>query len=111
MDYLARVLEAELDDLLTSLPALAIEGAKGVGKTAMASRRAQTIHALDDPQQLELAAADPRRLLSSDPPILIDEWQRLPQSWDLVRRAVDDGAKAGSFLLTGSASPDGTGTH
>ncbi len=109
--YLPRVLEAELDDLLTSLPALAIEGAKGVGKTAMASRRARTTQALDDPEQLELATADPKRLLSSDPPVLIDEWQRLPQTWDLVRRAVDNGAKAGSFLLTGSALPGGTGAH
>jgi predicted AAA+ superfamily ATPase len=111
MDYLPRVLEAELDELLAALPALAIEGPKGVGKTATASRRAATIHALDDPEQLELARADPKRLLSSDLPILIDEWQRLPQVWDLIRRAVDAGAKAGSFLLTGSASPDGTGTH
>jgi hypothetical protein len=111
MDYLPRVLEAELDELLVALPALAIEGPKGVGKTATASRRAATIHALDDPEQLELARADPKRLLSSDLPILIDEWQRLPQLWDLVRRAVDAGAEAGSFLLTGSASPEGTGTH
>lgn len=111
MEYLPRVLEAELDELFASLPALAIEGAKGVGKTAMASRRAKTIHALDDPEQLELATADPKRLLATDTPILIDEWQRLPQTWDLVRRAVDKGAAEGSFLLTGSASPDGTGTH
>jgi predicted AAA+ superfamily ATPase len=111
MEYLPRVLEAELDELFASLPALAIEGAKGVGKTAMASRRAKTIHALDDPEQLELATADPKRLLATDTPILIDEWQRLPQTWDLVRRAVDKGAAAGSFLLTGSASPDGAGTH
>lgn len=111
MDYLPRVLEAELGELFASLPALAIEGAKGVGKTAMASRRSKTVRALDDPEQLELATADPKRLLSAETPILIDEWQRLPQTWDLVRRAVDDGAKAGSFLLTGSASPEGTGTH
>jgi uncharacterized protein len=111
MSYLPRVLEAELDELHSSLPALAIEGPKGVGKTAMASRRAETIHALDDPGQLELAAADPGRLLDAEPPILIDEWQRLPEIWDLVRRAVDDGAAPGRFLLAGSASPDGTGTH
>lgn len=111
MDYLPRTLEAELDELLASLPAIAIEGAKGVGKTVIASRRAKAIHALDDPEQLELAAADPKRLLSAEAPILIDEWQRLPQTWDLVRRAVDDGAKAGSFLLTGSTSPGGMGTH
>jgi predicted AAA+ superfamily ATPase len=110
-NYLARVLEPEMDELLVSLPALAIEGAKGVGKTATASRRARTIYALDDPEQLELATADPSRLFSAAAPILIDEWQRLPQIWDLVRRAVDDGARPASFLLAGSASPDGTGTH
>ncbi|MGZ8650042.1 MAG: ATP-binding protein, partial [Solirubrobacteraceae bacterium] len=40
-----------------------------------------------------------------------DEWQRLPQVWDLVRRAVDDGAPPGSFLLTGSALPVPPPTH
>lgn len=111
MDYLSRSLEPELDELFASLPALAIEGPKGVGKTAMAALRAETICSLDDPEQLELAEADPKRLLSADTPILIDEWQRLPQTWDLVRRAVDAGAEAGSFLLTGSASPSDSGTH
>lgn len=43
--------------------------------------------------------------------MLVDEWQRLPAVWDLVRRAVDDGAEPGSFLLTGSAIPDPPPTH
>jgi len=44
--------------------------------------------------------------------VLIDEWQRLPQMWDAVRRAVDRGAPAGRFLLTGSATPrKGIDTH
>lgn len=111
MKYLPRVIEAELDELLSALPAIAIEGPKGIGKTVLASRRSQTIYALDDPGQLELAAADPGRLLDADPPILIDEWQRLPETWDLVRRAVDAGAEEGRFLLTGSVSPEGAGTH
>jgi uncharacterized protein len=111
MGYLARLLEPELDELFDSLPAIAIEGPKGVGKTAMASRRARTIHALDDPEQLALAKADPQRLLSAETPILIDEWQRLPETWDLIRRAVDAGAGPSSFLLTGSASPGGIDTH
>lgn len=58
-----------------------------------------------------MAEADPARLLGGEPPVLIDEWQRLPQVWDLVRRAVDDGAPPGSFLLTGSALPDPLPTH
>lgn len=111
MAYRPRILDNELGELLAFLPAIAIEGAKGVGKTETASRRAATVHMLDDPDRLALAAADPRRLLRSDPPILIDEWQRLPETWDLVRRAVDAGAEPGQFLLTGSASPDGAGRH
>jgi uncharacterized protein len=111
MSYRTRVVEQELDELLASLPAIAIEGAKGVGKTETASRRATTVHRLDDPDSLALAEADPKRLLGSDPPVLLDEWQRLPEAWDLVRRAVDAGAEPGRYLLTGSASPDGGGRH
>lgn len=111
MRYKTRVLDQELDEILGSLPALAIEGPKGVGKTETASRRAATIHRLDDPARLSVAEADPERLLDEKKPILLDEWQRLPETWDLVRRAVDQGAAPESFLLTGSASPDGAGRH
>lgn len=109
--YLQRVVDEELGELVSSLPAVAIVGAKGVGKTATASRRATTVHALDDPAQRSVAQADPARLLDSAPSILIDEWQYLPECWDLVRRAVDAGADPGRFLLTGSASPAGVETH
>lgn len=109
--YWHRLVDDELDELMPSLAALALEGAKGVGKTATASRRASTIYRLDDPAQRSVAVADPTRLVEGNPPILIDEWQHVPESWDLVRRAVDDGAFAGSFLLTGSASPAKLSTH
>jgi uncharacterized protein len=109
--YRARILDTELDALLPHLPALAIEGAKGVGKTFTASQRAGSQHLLDDQGQLAIARAAPARLVTSTPPVLIDEWQRLPETWDLVRRAVDQGAPPGTFLLTGSASPKGLGTH
>ncbi|MGH2902492.1 MAG: ATP-binding protein [Solirubrobacteraceae bacterium] len=104
-------MDEELDELLLSLPALALEGAKGVGKTVTGSRRAETIHGLDDPVQRSIALADPARLLEAPGPILIDEWQRVPESWDLVRRAVDAGVAPGRFLLTGSALPAGLSTH
>jgi uncharacterized protein len=109
--YLQRVVDEELGELVSSLPAVAIVGAKGVGKTATASRRATTVHALDDPAQRNVAHADPARLLDSPPPVLIDEWQYIPECWDLVRRAVDAGADPGRFLLTGSTSPAGVETH
>ncbi|MGH3750227.1 MAG: hypothetical protein ACRDT8_22830, partial [Micromonosporaceae bacterium] len=85
-EYRERVVDLELDDLLAGLAAVAIEGPKGVGKTATAQRRSRAIFALDDPLQAELLTADPRMIERVDGPVLIDEWQRLPALWDVVRR-------------------------
>jgi uncharacterized protein len=106
-DYRRRVLDPLLDELFApgGLRAIAIEGAKGVGKTSTALQRARTVHRLDDAALLAVARADPALLVAGEKPVLIDEWQRLPQSWDVVRRAVDAGARGGSFLLAGSAQP------
>jgi predicted AAA+ superfamily ATPase len=109
--YLRRVVDDELDELMSSLAAIALEGPKAVGKTETASRRVSTVYPLDDRDQRNVALSDPRRLLEGDPPILIDEWQRVPETWDLVRRDVDRGAEAGRYLLTGSASPSEGSTH
>ena len=92
-------------------PSGALTVAKGVGKTATASQSATTVHALDVPDQRALAEADPARLLEDPPPVLLDEWQFVPELWDRVRRAVDAGADPGQFLLTGSSSPVERGTH
>lgn len=109
--YRRRIVDDELDELLRGLSAIAIEGPKGVGKTRTALQRAKTVHRLDDPAEFAVAQADPARLLQGEPPVLIDEWQRLPEVWDIVRRAVDDGAPPGSYLLTGSAVPEPPPTH
>lgn len=107
LPYVPRVVDAELDAILPALPAIALEGAKAVGKTRTALQRARTMHRLTEPGQRAVIEADPGRLVEpgQEPPVLIDEWQRLPASWDLVRDAVDAGAPPGQFLLTGSAAP------
>lgn len=110
-DYIPRIVEAELDDLLEGSPAISLEGPRGVGKTETARRRARTRHELDRPGAVEVAASDPDRLVEGAEPILIDEWQRWPPSWDLVRRAVDEERRPGRFLLTGSASAPSSGVH
>lgn len=109
--YIPRTVDGELDDLLNGLPAVSVEGPKGVGKTESARRRARTVFALDDLDQQELFAADPGRLERAPMPVLIDEWQRYPAVWDLVRRSVDRDSSPGRFLLTGSATPVTTPTH
>ena len=109
--YESRVVDTELDELLAGLPAISLEGPKGVGKTATAERRANTVFRLDDPATLEVVQADIRMLPTGDEPILIDEWQRHEPSWDVVRRSVDENHRPGRFLLTGSATPSRIATH
>jgi uncharacterized protein len=109
--YERRILDDELDELLPQLPAIAIEGPKGVGKTETAKQRAATVLKLDEPAEASLLDADPQRLEREPTPILIDEWQRFPRSWDLVRRSIDENRTGGRFLLTGSAAPSTPPTH
>jgi predicted AAA+ superfamily ATPase len=111
MPYNSRVVDSELDELLSSLPAIVLEGPKGVGKTATAERRAKTVFRLDDPAQRQIAEAGADALLEAAPPVLVDEWQHVPAVWDAVRRRVDSGATQGQFLLAGSASPQTPPTH
>lgn len=109
--YIPRLLDDDLDEFLSGLAAISIEGPRSVGKTATAERRAATVYRLDDAEELSVARADSSRLVTGKRPILIDEWQRMSESFDRVRRAVDDGAAAGSFLLTGSATPTNLPVH
>ena len=51
------------------------------------------------------AEVDPRLLLAGASPRLLDEWQIVPQIWNLARREVDFSPEPGRFILTGSAVP------
>lgn len=66
---------------------------------------------MDDPDILRLLHADAHAVLAGTGRVVLDEWQRFPALWDVVRRAVDDGAPPGRFLLTGSAAPITAPTH
>lgn len=111
MVYEARVLDGELDELLAGVAAIAVEGPKSVGKTATASRRATTAFYLDRPEDRDLVSAGGLLDGAGGGTVLLDEWQRHPQVWDLVRRAVDTDPAPGRFLLTGSAAPLRQPTH
>lgn len=110
-DTVGRVVDDELDELISALPAVAIEGARAVGKTHTALQRGATIRRLDDPAERNVVLADPTRALQGERPVVIDEWQRVPEVWDLVRRAVDHDRTPGQFILTGSADPMGAVIH
>lgn len=109
--YQRRLIDDRLDELQPLLRAISIHGPKGVGKTATAARRAKTVISLDQGLDRDRLAADPEMIRTMTGPVLIDEWQRWPESWDRVRRAVDDGAPYGQFILAGSSAPRGATVH
>lgn len=110
-DYLPRYLDWELDELFPQLPAIAIDGAKGVGKTETARHWVERLLALDNHEIQQLVAADTVNQLTKHPTVCVDEWQKYPPVWDAVRRLVDQ-KTATRFLLTGSATPvAGVDTH
>lgn len=103
MTYQRRIIDGLLDDVFGDLAAIAIEGAKGVGKTATATQRARTVVNLALPAQRATIAGNLRHVTELEPPVLIDEWQLEPSVWDVVKSAVDTDRSGGQFLLAGSA--------
>lgn len=104
--YLQRIADHELVERLGYIGAVLIEGPKACGKTATATKHAQTVIRLDDDQAARrLMTLAPERLFDNPTPILFDEWQVEPAIWNKVRRQVDDREGKGLFILTGSATP------
>jgi len=109
--YKERLLDPVIKTHFAQLPALSIDGAKAVGKTATASRYANHILHIDRDDGEDIIQGGFEVLKAQQRPLLIDEWQRYPRSWDYVRRLVDEDYSPGQFLLTGSAIPRGAQTH
>ena len=105
--YVRRLADPRLAELLADLPAVMVTGPRAAGKTTTARRLANGMLRLDDPALAAVVAADPDAALRRmTEPVLIDEWQEVPQVLGAVKRAVDDDPRPGRFLLTGSVEAD-----
>ena len=101
--YTPRFVDGLLDDLLSELPAVMITGPRACGKTTTAARRSQTTVRLDEPNQAAAFRFAPDAVLAGQPePVLLDEWQAVPEVLGAVKRSVDADSHANRFLLTGS---------
>ena len=101
--YTTRLIDAWLRELFDELPALLITGPRAAGKTTTAQRLAATVVRLDQPAEAEPFRDDPDAALRSLPePVLLDEWQAVPQVLGAVKRAVDQRPSPTRFLVTGS---------
>lgn len=102
--YLPRLVDAKVERYLRIFGAIEIAGTKWCGKTWCALKHAQSVSYVDE--NLMLATDDPTAMLAGERPHVIDEWQRVPAIWDVVRHEVDKSrGTRGAFILTGSSSP------
>ncbi|MDQ2876072.1 MAG: DUF4143 domain-containing protein [Actinomycetota bacterium] len=106
-EYLPRLVDSLIAELLADHPAVLIAGPRACGKTTTGRRHSTGRLRLDRPAEAAAARADPDAALADGPfPLLIDEWQLVPDVLGAVKRAVDEGSGAGRFVLTGSTQAD-----
>ncbi len=99
--------------LLKEYPAVALLGARQTGKTTIAKQIAATRKGkvlyldLERDSHLQRLVYDAEAYLSShaDKLVIIDEVQRKPELFALLRALIDEKRKPGRFLLLGSSSP------
>lgn len=95
--------------------AIWIQGLKWCGKWTTAIIFSNSILELQNNQTLKLIklqiSNNSNYFLEKAKPILIDERQKIPEIWDLIRLEVDKRNKNGQFILTGSKILDTTKIH
>lgn len=109
-----RVLSKTMIRALSVFPALAILGARQVGKTTLAKQltgkiKKKTHYAdLERPATLAAIMREPEEYFASyeNDCVIIDEIQRMPSLFTLLRSLIDEKRKPARFILTGSASPE-----
>lgn len=105
--YRKRIVDEILDEKLSYMGAVLVEGPKWCGKTTTCEQHAQSALYVADPDRhgyyLEIAGTKISELLKGKSPRLFDEWQDIPELWDAIRFAVDHSDGELHFILTGSA--------
>jgi len=105
-DYLHRIAESEVEETLSAMGAVLVQGPRAVGKSTIAKHLSKSNISLDSSLSLmEIAMLNPEIILEGKTPRFIDEWQLVPSIWNAVRHEVDRRQSSGQFILAGSATP------
>ena len=103
--YKKRIVEKLIEKKLRTSGAVLITGPKYCGKTTTCRMISNSEHSFSTKSQIELYSINIKRALLGETPVLIDEWQNIPEIWDEVRDEVDKRNRFGQFLFTGSLQP------
>jgi predicted AAA+ superfamily ATPase len=99
----------QIKDSFQIHPVTALLGPRQCGKTtlaqAIAEQEPSTIFDLEDPIDIQRLSAPMQTLKDLSNLIIIDEVQRKPELFELLRVLVDRSGRKARFLLLGSASP------
>lgn len=104
-DYIPRLAEQILLRKLNSSGCVVVTGPKFCGKSTMCEEFAKSVTALKTTNSIELARTDPKSALVGNRPHLIDEWQKAPEIWNIIKDDLDADYQFGKFILTGSTTP------
>ncbi len=103
--YVSRTIEPYFQRKLNSSGCVLVSGPKFCGKTTMCKHYAKSVISLKTSNAILLASSDPRSTLIGERPHLIDEWQKVPEIWNLIRDSLDEDYQFGKYILTGSTTP------
>jgi len=106
MDYVPRRILSKFKLFLDTFPAVMIVGPRQCGKSTFVRREIPTYRHLDleRPADFSLITADPELFFDEHPrQVCIDEAQRYPQLFPVLRHVIDRQRTNGSFVLLGSA--------
>lgn len=102
-DHRRRLVDPILDELVSQLSGFLVTGARATGKTTTMAQRAASTVRLDLDSEARAFQADPAAALAGlKEPVLLDEWQNVPQVLAAVRRKIDAEPTPNRFYLTGS---------
>lgn len=106
----ARRLAAVIRERMATSPVVVLAGARAVGKSVLLRELADDLGVpvvdLDDLDTRSLVARDPGTFVTGEAPVLLDEFQHVPQLLDAIKAELNRSTRLGRYVITGSTRYD-----
>ena len=93
---------------LAEEPVVVLNGPRTVGKSTLlgelARHMGRTVIDCDDLATRAAVRSDPARFVEADQPVLIDEYQHVPELLDAIKAQLNRNLRPGGYVLAGSTA-------